>query len=220
MDTSLEKIVTEAKYEGSVVGKMLKLATDGVINNEEQFNVAADHLKEVKGFLKRIEAKYKDWTKGINESLRQIRADYNPAKAAGERAERIWKDKILVYREKEKRIREQQEAKLREDAEKERVKLETAAVKLEAKGKPEQAQVKRDLADATPTPVIAPPAKIAGLSFSTEYGYEITDLENLPRWVMIPDHTKLQGLAESTKGSMEIQGVRWTSKQVAASGSK
>jgi len=217
---SVELAVKEVSVEGGVVAKMVAVAEAGVIRTPMELEVAAQTLAGVKGYLKGIEAKYKRWTEGLNLSLKRIRDDYNPVKAAAQKAEAIWKDKIEVYEDEQDRKRREHEAKLREEAQKDAAKLEAAADKLEEKGKHDRADAKRMEAAAVPTPVIAAPEKPSTLTYREDWLYEVTDEKAIPDDYRVVDHQKLARVVKATKGSLKIPGIRQFPKRVVASAAR
>ncbi len=214
---SIEKAIQEVKIEGGAVAKMIVLAEAAVIKGQPELEAAASHLSGVKSYLKGIEAKYKHWTEGLNQSLKRIRDDYNPVKAAAQKAEVIWKGKITAYHTEQERQIAIQQAKAREAADRDRLKLEGQADKLEAKGKTDQAEAKREEAAATPTPVFAGPPKIAGTYFKEKWVYEVKDEALIPREFWIVDYKKLDGVVDDMKGTKEIPGIRQYSKKIPVS---
>ncbi len=214
---SIEKAIQEVKIESGAVAKMIVLAEAAIIKGQPELEAAASHLSGVKGYLKGIEAKYKHWTEGLNQSLKRIRDDYNPVKAAAQKAEAIWKGKITAYHTEQERQIALQQAKAREAADKERLRLEEQAKKLDAKGKPDQAEAKREVAAATPTPVFAGPPKIAGTYFKEKWVYEVEDEALIPREFWIVDHKKLGGVVEDMKGTKDITGIRQYPKKIPVS---
>jgi len=217
---SIEKVVTEVGIEGGVVAKMVAIAEGGRITTPMELDVAAQYLAGVKGYLKGIEAKYKGWTEGLNQSLKRIRDDYNPVKAAAEKAERIWKGKINAFHHEQEQRRQLQEAKLREQAEKDQAKMEAQAQRLLDKGKTEQAEVKLAEAEAIPTPVVAPPEKIKGISYRDTWEFEVVDEAKVPRMYLLLDHKKIGAQVRATKDTLEIPGIRVFKTTTVASGSR
>jgi len=210
---SIEKVVKEVGVESGIVARMVATAEAGVIRGQPELESAAEQLSSVKGYLKGIEAKYKSWTEGLNQSLKRIRDDYNPVKAAAQKAETIWKNKIDVYEDEQDRKRREAEAKLREQAEKDRLKLQAQAEKLEVRGKPDQAEAKRMEAENVPTPLVAAPAKPSTLSYTPEWHYEVTNEKEIPPEYWVVDHKRLAQVVRALKGTKEIGGIRQFDKR-------
>jgi len=214
---SIEKVVKEVGVESGIVARMVSTAEAGVVLTQEEAESAATQLSGVKAYLKGIEAKYKSWTEGLNQSLKRIRDDYNPVKAAAEKAEKIWKGKLTDFHTEQERQIAIQEAKAREAAEKDRVKLEGQAQRLAEKGKHDQAAAKQQEAEAMPTPVFAPPPKIAGTYFKEEWRYETTNEALIPKQYWVVDHQALAKVVKAMNGTREIPGIRQYPKKIPVS---
>lgn len=134
-------------------------------------------------------------------------------------------------REEAERIRKEQEqaaAKIEQAAREKREKEEAKARELEAQGRQAEAEAKREAADraealriqqadakrtaaaqipAAPVVHIEQP-KVAGISTSTVWKFEIVNPDLIPREYLTPDEKAIGGVVRSLKGRASIPGVR------------
>ncbi len=147
------------------------------------------------------------------------------AKADGllNEAERIIKDKLGAYAQ-EMRRKADEEARLLREAEERRLAEERESAIKEAEASGADAEEVTALCEAPLPPVVIPrtaPAKVAGVSLGTDYDAELMSLPQLVSFVaanpgqmglLLPNMPALKSLARATKSTMQIPGVRFTSR--------
>lgn len=110
-------------------------------------------------------------------------------------------------RQREEEQRLAREAKAREDA----LALEQAALMVEQGVSEADAMVMVEEAIAAPAPIVSlPPAapKVDGISYRSEWRYQVTDADAIPREYLMVDEQKLRGVVRAMKGAARIPGVR------------
>ena len=92
--------------------------------------------------------------------------------------------------------------------------------KWEEKGKTEKAEELLEKAEEVvpETPVvIAMTEKPKGVSYSQKWMAEVIDIDKVPREYLIPNMQALNGIAQSTKGTIQIPGVKFLSEKILSS---
>ena len=114
-----------------------------------------------------------------------------------EAADKITRDKILIYNHEQQRIRQEQEAinRLREEAAQKQKELTGEIIEVETVGV--VAEVKR----------VSTEMGSSGLT--DHWKYEIVDINLLPREYMVPDTAMLTAIARSHHDKKLVSGVRF-----------
>ena len=118
-----EKVVS--LYQEAV--KLQQYAEARVIQSDGDIKVATDDLSIIAKFKKAIEEKRKEYVGPINEHLKAVNKVFQDFTAPLTEADSITRQKILVYRKEQERIRQEQE---RINA----LRLEAARAEMELKG--------------------------------------------------------------------------------------
>ncbi len=214
---SLQIAETKATEEGSASLKMLAHANGTTISTQEGQEQGATARKAIKDYIKRVDGLRKELVDPLNATVKRINDLFRPALDTAGQADKVLGQKMGVFQtEQENQIRIQ-EAKAREAAEKERVKLDQQADRLESKGKPDQAQAKREEAEAVPTPVFAPPPKPKDAYFREEWHYAVTKESEIPDEYWVVDHKMLAKVVKDMKGTKEIPGIRQFPEKITVS---
>jgi len=158
---------------------------DFEIDCEDDLVLATECLKDVKRAAKEITAQKEAATKPMNAALVQVRSWFKPALDVLESTERLIKHKIEGYH-----VRVAKEA---------REAMEAMALASQA-GDFDAAH------EASKGIVIAP--KIAGLSTTQVWDYEITDLSKVPREFLTLDHSAVR-LHLKAKEPKPIAGLKF-----------
>lgn len=118
------------------------------VTTADDFVIAADKLKLIKGFASRWEEQRKELKAPILEAGRKIDAMFAPAKERLDAAEKTIKAAMIGYETTQKRIREEEQRKADEIARKERERIEAEARKAEADARAKAAEIERQAAEA------------------------------------------------------------------------
>lgn len=201
------------------VSKLAEFARVIVIGTAEQYNVAADYLKSIKGMLNQIENARTRITKPINESLREVNKQAKEASAPLETAEQQIKRAMIGYTTEQDRLRREEQRKADENARKEQERLNAQAAKAAAAGKVEKAEQLQERAATVVAPVIQREApKVSGVSMRTAWLFEVTDPAAVPREYLMVDEVKVRKVVGALQGATNIPGIRVYSEKRMASG--
>lgn len=208
-----------------------------VTNAEEQARAVAA-IAELKGLVKKMEASREDVKRPVITLGRQIEATANEYKGELETVAKRINDMVNAFFREEtrkaearrkfaedmaekKRQREAEEARLAsEEAEKLRQqaqKAETVQESLDLTAQAQEAEqtaqhAEERAADIAPAPVLAAPARVAGMSAKKIWKHEVTDIKALyaarPELVKLEPKTALINSAIAMEESKEIPGLR------------
>jgi len=217
---ALQQATVESGKEIVRADEMLLMAQAAILRGQPELEAAAEHLRGVKGYYKRVEDLRKDLVTPLNNTVKKINDLFRPALDLATKVENVWKRKIGEYHTEENRIRAQAEAKLRQDAAAREIKLQEQATKLREKGKDARAAVKEEEAANIPTPVVAEPEKPKGISYRDTWEFEVVDEDAVPREYLFLDHKKIGAVVRATKGTLEIPGIRVFKTTTVAAGSR
>ena len=185
--------------------------------DEEKFNNFNAKLKDIKAKKKEIEAARREVTKPIDEFKNQFQTQFNEIKGELDKTIVALEKEINIYvREKEqeqaaKRLAE--ENKAREDAEKERQRLLALAKEQESTGENVSAIfTKAEAAEVVPE---MPPEEASvlpkGQHYRTTWKGKVINLKIIPvtflRMFSDINQSKVNGFADSTKGTQRVPGV-------------
>lgn len=192
-----------------------------VIHDRSTLESASVDYAAIRARLKELDAQERALKQPLEHAKRQIAEFFAaPRKMLEESAERL-NASILCYQLEQESKRREIEAALREQAERRRRQLHEEAAGSEAAGRVLEAQLKREMAEATPMPIVAPAEKIKGLSFPETWHAEVTDIMELIRAVLdgrAPvalievNMVVANKLAVSLKGTMNFPGLKAVKK--------
>lgn len=193
-------------------------------NSTEQLQIN-EHLKIIKGEIRRIDAERKEFTGPLNIFIDKIIASANLLLNPLKRAEDNIKNSLTNWEISERKRIAAENEKLRVEAEekarKEKEALEKKAEKARQSGKIEKAEsLLEQAAEAYASPVIAPivlKSSAPGLSFSDKWSAEVIDDKLIPREYLIVNQSALDDAAQRTAGKIEIPGVKINHRLVPAS---
>lgn len=196
-----------------------------VIETIEDYNRAAQTLKDMKSARRDLDAKRKELTKPLDDRKGEIMEVFKePIGQLDKNASALAK-KIQDYADEQERKRKAEEARLAAQARKEQEKLEQRAAKAEEKGQVEKAEVLREQAQTAPTGISLDNGislKGTGVSERENWSGEVTDKKALIKAVaagkaplnLLEVNTKvLNQLARSLKSELNYPGVRAVSKK-------
>lgn len=218
-------------------------ATALAVTDAASFERASEFLKGIATYIKRVGDVLDPIVDAAHQAhkvaVRQRDALLGPAKSAKlvlggrmatweqeqarlrrEAAEAAQRERERLEREARERA-EAQQRRLQAEAEERR--LEEAA-RLEAAGdtagaerlvsEPVAAPVVTPAPIFAPRPMVAAPPKVEGVSFRTDWDFEIVDPALIPREYMVPDEKKIRGVVRAMRGAARIPGVRAFEKRV------
>lgn len=195
------------------------------IRTIEDANAISFERNEIANRIKLLNEQRMKLTRPLDTAKKAIIDFFRKPVELLEKAESVRKRAIIDFQKEQDRIRREAEAKLQEEARKKAEALAAKAEKADEKGKSGKAEELRLQAEATKlnVPLIAPAPKIAGTTIRTIQSAEVTDKMELIKYIvknpnfamlLTPDTKMLKQLATSTKGTLQIPGVRFYSEQV------
>lgn len=199
-------------------GRVAQRCVYVVIESGEQFQGAAEELREVKSVEKRLEALRVSATGPINQALRTINDWFRKPMADLATAERNLKNGMAAWERKQRAKAEAEEAEARRRAQAEQEELQRRAARAAEQGKTEKAAdlSARAAAVVPEAPATAPP-KAKGMAFSPTWECRITNPALVPREYCKPDESMIRATVKATKGKVAIPGVEvWESTTVRA----
>jgi len=192
------------------IENLAELTKGVVVRNAEERASVYGYVKKVKDYRTDVVAFFAPIKQKAHEAWKAIteKEKYFTNKLDG--FENTAKRAILTFdqAEEEKRFAEQRrlQAVADEQARKEREKLEKEAAKLKT---PELKEARLEAAAAVTAPVIelAQPVKQEGESTRKIWHFKVVDPSLVPREYLCPNEKMLDGIAKSTKGSIQIPGI-------------
>jgi hypothetical protein len=214
------------------------------VTDASSFQRASEFLKAIATYMQEVGEVLDPIVDGAYQAhkiaVRQRDALLGPAKSAklvlGDRMAAWEQEQARLRREAElraQREREQAEREARERAaaetrrlqqEAETRRLEEAA-QLEARG--DTAGAERLISEPVAPPVVVAPApvfapqpmvaaapKVEGVSFRTDWDFEIVDESLIPSMYKAPDEKKIRGVVKAMKGATNIPGIRVFEKRI------
>jgi len=204
-----------------------------VISTPEEYALAADGLKEIKGAMKRVDAFFAPMKAANLEATRRTNEALAGVRKPLEEAEAIWKRKQTDYAMEQERIRQEQQRKLQveadERARKERERLEKEAAKLKT---PELKAARMEEAQTIVAPVVEVASTIPivkGQAFRKTWKAYVVDAKaaagvalTFPDWQSYVELNlgELNRFAARTKGTVKWAGIEWYEDTTIASGSR
>jgi hypothetical protein len=178
------------------VSKAEQAATALQIKTADDLTVATELLGKIKTVGKMITQKKESITKPLNEALRNARNLFAPLESQYDSAERIVKDKMVIYQNAQIAAAAKATAKVEAKVEAGKMSFEKAAEKIEA---------------VTPQKNVTTNAGAA--QFRTVKEVVIEDESLVPREYLMLDMVKIRKVAIA---GVEIAGVKIVEKQVVA----
>jgi hypothetical protein len=171
--------------------EIIEAFADFEIEDDDDYDVVADGLKEVKTIAKDLESRRKKITQPINGALREFNSWFKPAQLVLTNTERALKKKLADYT-----IAKEEQSRLAMEA----------AAQASQDGDFDGAH------EAAKGIVESPSAQ--GITHSRYYDYEIVDMDEVPRRYMCVDHSAVKiHIKNAGKTQPEdIPGIRFTEK--------
>ena len=214
----------DVRREVEDVRVLLKNSVEIVVHTQEENEGASKVLKQVKDRHRELEAKRKSITSPLDQAKREVQELFKKPLGMLLEAEKSIKSAMLSFvREQEEKTRKRQR-QLQEEAEKraeeERKRLEKRILNAEAKGKEEKAEVLQRQKEKirAVAPILAQPkVEVEGISYREQWRAEVINIDILPREYMVANQQMLDGIAQTTKGGLEIPGVKFVSHKIVVS---
>lgn len=217
---------------------ILDVAKAYVIDSPEMASAAAEELGQIKAKQKKLDDLRMSMTRPLDEAKKRIMDLFRKPQELLASAETTIKGAIGVYQAEERRKAEELRKAAEEVARKERELLAeearqaAEAAKAAAAAGDEEAAAQASMqaavlaAEAEVVEHFAPavveqPAKLAGISSRTDWDFEITDVNAIPREFLVVDEKKIRQYVKAMKSDAKMPGVRVFAKEtIAARASK
>lgn len=218
----MELITTAAHEQAEQIAGVLATFEKYSIATQEDYSAAADHLRAVKSKAKELDAMRKEMTRPLDESKAKIMDFFRRPSSMLERAEGLIKNAMVAWHQKQEALREaqrrEQQRQLDEIRAAQTAKLEAEAAAKLKEGKESEAMACLVAAEELPTTVkVAAAPRLAGISYRTQWLWEVTDFEALPNQFKMINEKVLNAMVTSNKDKTKVPGVRVFSKEIPAS---
>jgi len=207
--------VSVVETENKAVAVLATEAERLMIKTQDDFSAAGELRKRAKGKIKQLEEIRKGITVPLDNAKAAVMALFKPP--TEKLNEIIGKVDTLTiaYTDEQDRIAREAQAKAEEEARKAREKAEAKAKEFEAKGNGKKAEEWKEKAETVVAPVItAATPKVAGQFIQERWYAEVIDFKALSDDYKIVDQSKLDKVAQATKGKINITGVKFYSKKI------
>lgn len=218
-------IDTDKEQERTSDVPALCLKAELVISNQVEYELASTFLKEIKDRYKELDFQRKEITKPLDGAKSKVMDLFKVPLELLVKAESKIKGLMITYTAEQERKAKEEQARLQRladaEAEKQKKIIDEKIARAEASGKLERAealaQQKEEIIPIV-APVITPQIETPkGVSFRDKWDAEITDINLVPREYLIPDMQALNKLAQATKNSLKIPGVKFVCTKVLSS---
>ena len=207
----------ESQKKAGAIEQYVAQVSALVITGHVEYESAGNTLTEIKARWNEIDNERKKLKGPVIEQGKRIDDFFKAPLDALNSARDIINRKRQDYRADAERVRMQAEAKAQEAARKEQERLRKEADALAAKGKTEQAEAKRNIAEQIQAPVVAAPLPTTkGLSVRKMWRANVTDklaliravaTGTVPPSVLDVNQPVLNRMAGALKGEMNYPGV-------------
>lgn len=198
---------------------LLDLAKSYDIDCPQMADMASEDLKKIKLKYKQIDDVRKNMVQPIDEARRRIQEFFRHPLEWLDQAEVTLKAALTQYLNAEEQKRREEEAVKRKAAEAAAQKMREQAAVLAEQGEADSARALSRQADMLPAMIEAdtPKTKLAGISSTETWTFEIIDAAQVPREYLMVDEAKLRKLVRALKAETNIPGVRvFSTRQIAA----
>lgn len=190
---------------------------DFTINNVEEYEAGAQHLRTIKSMQKEVETQRTDITGPMVRAQRAANDFFRPFADRLKKAETAVKRAMGVWKAEQDRIAREEQRKRDKAAREEREEKERQANEARSKGRHARAASLEDQASQTVAPVVESQApKTEGVSYRTVYKFRIVDETQVPRKYLVVDETKIRKVVQALGKDAEIPGVEIYPEQVVA----
>ena len=180
------------------------------VDSPKMAELAADDLRRIKTFSKEIDDERKSITRKLDDVKSSIINLFRPAVDYLTQAESTLKAALTKFLDVEEKKRREEEAIKRKAADEAAEKLRAEAAILASQGEADSARALNQQAAMLPAMVQSdtPQTKLAGVSSTERWTFEITDSTKIPREFLMVDDTKIRKVVQALKGETNIVGVR------------
>ena len=198
-------------------GVLVTQAQTLAVTDAASFQQAGVFLRTIAAYLKRVKEVFDPLVEAAHTAHKVAVAQRAKMAEPAQTAERLVKAAMGTYeaaeRERVAAAERAAAAERRRLEDEERLRLATA---LEAEQKPAEAEraLTAPVAIRVPTPVIAPVAKVEGVSFREDWDFEIEDAALIPREYLVPDEKKIRAVVRASKGDIKIPGIKPVPKTI------
>jgi hypothetical protein len=184
-----------------------------VVTNAEQYAVASEFLKTIKGAQKKVVDFFAPMKQKAHEAHKAITQQESATLKPLQDAETSLKRNLLTFYNEQERIRQEEQRKLQaaadESARKERERLEREAAKLKT---PELKAERLEQAASVIAPVVSVASVapvVSGQSIRKTWTANVVNLELVPREWLVVNEKALDAFAKATKGAVKVAGVEF-----------
>lgn len=180
------------------------------IVDNKTFVEANEKRKTVDRMAKSIKDHFKPLKEAANKTHKMITQAEKAELLKLKPAINHYASQILAWEEKQERIRQAEEARLRKIAEKEEEERKLAeAEELEKEGKPEEAEEVLEEQTFVPAPVVAKlTPKLQETRFVETWSFSIENELKVPRQFLKLDEVKIRKFVIAMKESASIEGIK------------
>jgi hypothetical protein len=198
---------------------------DVTISNQLEYEGASIVLKEIKSRYNELDTQRKKITKPLDDAKKEVMSLFKTPLELLEKAETKIKGLMISYTAEQERKAREDQRKLQEAADKEterqRKLVEAQIERAKASDKDdkvEQLEAKKETIAPISVPTIAPQINTpSGVSYRDNWTAEVIDANLVPREYMVVNLQALNAVAKSTKGTLNIPGVKFVCTKVLAS---
>jgi hypothetical protein len=179
------------------------------IKTAEDYTRAGNILLVIKDIRKKIENTFKPIKQKMDAAKKEVLDQEKAADKPLAEAEAYIKPLISGYLAEQEKIRQAEEARLREIAKKEEEQRQLeAALAAEAEGQTEEAEAIIS-APVQAAPVVVPKTvpKVAGVSMTKHWKFNIVDAAKVPRQYLMVDEQKIGAVVRALKDQANIPGI-------------
>jgi hypothetical protein len=195
------------------------------ISNQGDYDSAATILKAIKSRYKEIDEQRKEITKPLDAAKKSVMDLFNLPLKALEKAESFVKQQMISYTTEQERKAREEQARLQkladQEAERQKKLIEAKIERAKASGKGEKVEVlemEKENIIPISAPIIAPQINTpTGVSYRDKWSAVIVDVNLIPREYLIPNQSALDKVAQATKGTIQIAGVKFNCEKILAS---
>jgi len=188
-----------------------------VITNQGEYDAAARLLSLIKGQKEKIGQAYDSIVEKAHQAHKEAVAKRSGFLNPLEESKKLVNRLMIEYVSEQEKAAKLEQKRLQDLADKaadiEKKKLEAKIARAEASGKEEKAEaLKEEIETVTPifVPVITPQVvKPQGVSYRDKFTAEVIDFSLLPDSYKLPNQSALDRIAQATKGTVPIPGVKF-----------
>jgi len=176
------------------------------ITSDGDMKSATNDLTIIGGLTKAIEEKRTEYTQPINTHLRAVNEAFKSFTGPLHNADKITRQKMLVYMAEQKRIHEEQERI-------NQLRLEAARAEMELTGELSESV---DLVEVTPEAPTVIRAEMGTAGMRDNWTYTVVNFALVPDWCKVIDGSQLTAIARKHHDQKEVPGVRFYNEPIIA----